>query len=216
MGVMIEDARFDPPNATSVVKPYVLSHGTLQVYNRFRTTAHFTSGHPWLLRFFDQIRFYPVSADELTDMRRAFSAGRLSLDVSESTFRIADYHRFLDTERDDIAAFRAQQRAAFEAERQRWVESGQHAFSAVSPDELDASAALSDEGPHVSAHVPGSVWKVVAKEGTAISAGDPLVVLESMKMEITVSAPHGGRIGRVLCREGQSVSAGQPLVTLET
>lgn len=33
MGVMIENARFDPPNALSVVKPYVLSHGTLQVYD---------------------------------------------------------------------------------------------------------------------------------------------------------------------------------------
>ena len=42
---------------------------TVQMWNTYRATKEFTPGHPWLLRFFDQIQFYPVSADELLDMR---------------------------------------------------------------------------------------------------------------------------------------------------
>ena len=48
---------------------------TVQVWNRHRTTAEFAPGHPWLLRFFDQIRFHPVEADALLRMRDAFLQG---------------------------------------------------------------------------------------------------------------------------------------------
>jgi hypothetical protein len=48
---------------------------TLQVYNRFRSTRDFVPGTPWLLRFFDQIRFYPVEAKELLDLRARFLHG---------------------------------------------------------------------------------------------------------------------------------------------
>jgi urea carboxylase len=215
-----------PENAVGIGGAYMCIYGmegpggyqfvgrTLQVYSRFRTTPLFQKGTPWLLRFFDQIRFYPVDAGELLEMRRAFSAGRLPLDVCEETFRIADYNQFLAREQTEIAAFRAQQRQAFAAERERWRASGQSGFSAALP-ELDL--ALADElgeGTRVEAHVPGSVWKVLAHEGQNVSAGDPLVILESMKMEITVPAPSAGTVARVLCREGQSVSAGQVVMML--
>jgi urea carboxylase len=188
---------------------------TLQVYSRFRTTPLFEKGRPWLLRFFDQIRFYPVTASELLEMRRAFAAGRLQLDVREETFRSADYNRFLFEEKAEIAAFRAQQQKAFAQERERWQASGQNGFSAVLP---EPEALLDDalrDGTRAEAHVPGSVWKVLAREGQRVSAGDPLVILESMKMEITVPAPADGLISRVICREGQSVSAGQLLAMVQ-
>jgi len=216
-----------PENAVGIGGAYMCIYGmegpggyqfvgrTLQVYSRFRTTKLFERGRPWLLRFFDQIRFYPVEARELLEMRRAFAAGRLELDVRDETFRIADYNRFLAREKTEIAAFRAQQRQAFAEERERWQASGQGAFSAVLP-EPDAPG--DDElgaGTRVDAHVPGSVWKVLASEGQRVSAGDPLVILESMKMEITVAAPANGVISRVVCREGQSVSAGQAVAMLQ-
>jgi urea carboxylase len=215
-----------PENAVGIGGAYMCIYGmegpggyqfvgrTLQVYSRFRTTDLIPPGNPWLLRFFDQIRFYPVSADELVDMRRAFAAGRLPLDVQEETFRIADYNRFLHRERTQIEAFRAQQRRAFAEERERWVASGQNAFSAAMPDMEPIDDDLGS-GARVEAHVPGSVWKVLAREGQRVSAGEPLVILESMKMEISVAAPADGQISRVVCREGQSVSAGQALVVLD-
>ncbi len=215
-----------PENAVGIGGAYMCIYGmegpggyqfvgrTLQVYSRFRTTDLIPAGNPWLLRFFDQIRFYPVSADELIDMRRAFAAGRLPLEVQEETFRISDYNRFLHAERTQIAAFRAQQRQAFAEERERWVASGQNAFSAAMPDLEPIDDDLSG-GARVEAHVPGSVWKVLAREGQRVSAGEPLVILESMKMEIAVAASADGVVSRVVCREGQSVSAGQALLVLE-
>jgi urea carboxylase len=66
----------------------------------------------------------------------------------------------------------------------------------------------------IAAHVPGSVWKVLVEPAQYVEAGQALVIIESMKMELTVSAPSAGEVTRVMCREGQSVSAGQVLVAL--
>lgn len=80
---------------------------------------------PWLLRSFDQIRFHPVEADELLDCRAQARAGELTLAIEPTTFRLADHLAFLDAEADDISAFRAEQRAAFDAEKARWRVSGE-------------------------------------------------------------------------------------------
>jgi hypothetical protein len=80
---------------------------------------------PWLLRPFDQLRFHPVGADELLDLRAASKAGELDLRIEPTTFALAEHLAFLDAEADGIAAFRADQRAAFAAERDRWRAAGE-------------------------------------------------------------------------------------------
>ena len=79
---------------------------------------------PWLLRPFDQIRFHPVDAHELVDLRARAKAGELDLRIDPTEFSLADHLAFLDAEAESIAAFRAQQRGAFDAERARWKASG--------------------------------------------------------------------------------------------
>ncbi len=108
---------------------------TLQMWNRYRAVEAF-GGQPWLLRFFDQISFYPVSAEELLKIRRDFPLGRYPLKIEETELRLSDYQDFLVREAEGIDAFRQQQRAAFHAERQRWIESGQAHFESeeVAPD----------------------------------------------------------------------------------
>lgn len=83
---------------------------TLQMWNRYREVAAF-DGKPWLLRFFDQIRFYPVSADELLRIRQDFPLGRFDLNIEHSQLNLADYQAFLAKEAQSIAAFRDQQKA---------------------------------------------------------------------------------------------------------
>jgi acetyl-CoA carboxylase biotin carboxyl carrier protein len=67
----------------------------------------------------------------------------------------------------------------------------------------------------VPAHITGTVWKIEVKERQAVAAGDVLVILESMKMEMPVEAPEGGTVKEVRCKETQSVNEGDVLVVLE-
>jgi len=84
-----------------------------------------SAGTPWLLRFFDQVRFFPVSAAELLEIRDAFPQGKYSLRIEPTEFRLRDYHAFLKSINGDAAEFKARQQQAFEAERERWSAAGQ-------------------------------------------------------------------------------------------
>ena len=66
----------------------------------------------------------------------------------------------------------------------------------------------------VKSEITGTVWQLKAQPGDKVESGDVLIVIESMKMEITVLAPRDGVVHEVLCAEGQPVTAGQPLVLL--
>ena len=64
--------------------------------------------------------------------------------------------------------------------------------------------------------VTGVVWKVMAGPGAKVAAGDPVVIMESMKMEIPVEAPADGTVTEVLVAEGDSARQDDPVAVLET
>ncbi|MGB4072509.1 urea carboxylase [Pseudomonas sp.] len=188
---------------------------TLQMWNRYREVAAF-DGKPWLLRFFDQIRFYPVGAEELLQIRRDFPLGRYELRIEDSELALADYQDFLTEEAEGIDAFRSQQRAAFDAERQRWIASGQaHYESEEVVAELGDDAPLSAGQHSIDSHIAGNLWQVQVEAGSTVKAGDVLVILESMKMEIPLTAPRDGVVREVRVQPGSPVRAGQRVVVLE-
>ncbi|MCW2780930.1 MAG: Urea carboxylase, partial [Marmoricola sp.] len=76
---------------------------------------------PWLLRQFDRIRFRPVSVDELAHERAEIKAGRADLVTTPASFCLSEVAQLEVEAADEIAAVRAQRRAAFDAERRRWV-----------------------------------------------------------------------------------------------
>jgi urea carboxylase len=191
---------------------------TVQMWNRYRQTADFKNGKPWLLRFFDQLRFYPVSESELLELRRDFITGRFQLRVEETTFSLKQYNAFLHQNAASIAAFKTRQQLAFEAERERWKNSGQAEY--VSEATLSAADAQSEldlpEGAHaVSSHVTGTIWKLLVKPGEHVTAGSPLLIVESMKMEIAVDAPVNGTVRQIFCKVSGSISAGQLLLVMQ-
>lgn len=63
--------------------------------------------------------------------------------------------------------------------------------------------------------VTGVVFEVAAAEGADVAAGDTLVVVESMKMEIPVTAPQAGRVARLLVAAGDGIDEGQPVAVIE-
>lgn len=65
------------------------------------------------------------------------------------------------------------------------------------------------------APMPGTVLRILVKPGDAVAAHQALVVLESMKMELTLSAASTATVAEVLCREGELVQMGQVLIRFE-
>jgi urea carboxylase len=68
----------------------------------------------------------------------------------------------------------------------------------------------------VESHVPGNIWQTPVQEGDWVEIGQPLVIVESMKMEITLQAPCAGRVTRILCAPGTGVQPGQCLLIIDT
>ncbi|MGY2263856.1 urea carboxylase [Pseudomonas sp. SDO5561_S422] len=188
---------------------------TLQMWNRYREVAAF-DGKPWLLRFFDQIRFYPVSADELVQIRRDFPLGRFELSIEHSQLNLTDYQAFLAQEAESIGAFRGQQQRAFNAERERWIASGQAHFDSeelAAPQGADTPLQANEYS--IDSHIAGNLWQVQVSAGERVAAGDVLVILESMKMEIPVVAPFAGTVREIPVQPGSGIGAGQRVVVLE-
>jgi acetyl-CoA carboxylase biotin carboxyl carrier protein len=69
--------------------------------------------------------------------------------------------------------------------------------------------------PDVPAHITGTVWKIEKKVGDQVKAGEVLVILESMKMEMPVEAPEDGKVAEIRVQETQPVSEGDVLVVLK-
>jgi acetyl-CoA carboxylase biotin carboxyl carrier protein len=67
----------------------------------------------------------------------------------------------------------------------------------------------------VKAELVGNVWKITSKIGDRVAEEDVLIILESMKMEISVTAPRAGTVKEIRVKEGEVVKEGQVLVVLE-
>ncbi len=67
----------------------------------------------------------------------------------------------------------------------------------------------------VRSEITGSVWKVEVAVGQSVSEGDTLVIVESMKMEIPISAPASGVVTEILIAEGEPVADDQVVVHLD-
>ncbi len=217
-----------PENAVGIGGSYLCIYGmegpggyqlfgrTLQVWNSWRSTGPFAPGKPWLLRFFDQIRFYPVSPTELLEARAAFPHGRHPLRIEDSSFSSGDYTRFEQANAPGIAAARARQQAAFEAERQDWVARGLDRFVEDSGGDVLQPLALPSGCVALESPMPGNVWKILVGEGETVRRGDPVVVIESMKTEIQLDSPASGQVRELPCRPGREVRAGQRILVIQT
>ena len=188
---------------------------TTQVWNRFRRAGLFAE-QPWALRFFDRIEWYPVSAEELLDLRAETEAGRGHVDVADGWFDYGSHSRFLTANAASISAFRARQSAAFAAEKGRWRASGEFDRAEREPaaDGVAEAVRVPAGATAVTAPFIASVWQVDARPGLRVAAGDKLASLEAMKMETIIVAPHDGTVAEVYTAVGTQVAVGQVLLAL--
>ena len=221
-----------PPNVVGIGGAYMCIYGmegpggyqlfgrTIQVWNTHRQTDAFVDGKPWLLRFFDQIRFFPVSADELAEWRRDFPSGRRAITVEETEFRLADYRAFLAENAASISQYEAKRQSAFEAERADWEASGEfdRVNDLIDAEQADSAAATGIDLPEgadlVEAPMGGSVWKLLVSPGDEIKKGDAIAILEAMKMECPLESPEDGSVAALYIEERQAVQPGTPIIAL--
>jgi urea carboxylase len=196
---------------------------TTQVWSRygsFDNQGGFTTEgerKPWLLNFFDRISWYPVSAEELLDLRADIAAGRGKFDITDGTFSLAEHQQFLSENAVEIAAFQAQQQTAFAAERAAWEASGEfdraNRAEAAAP-EPEPMAELPEGAILVDAPFVSTIWKVSVEAGQKVAVGDHLLALEAMKMETHLQSPASGTIHLLRAQPGHQVKAGETLVVI--
>jgi urea carboxylase len=221
-----------PPNVVGIGGAYMCIYGmegpggyqlfgrTIQVWNTWRQTEAFTEGKPWLLRFFDQIRFFPVSAEELVEWRRDFPLGRRQIRIEEETFKLSDYRRMLADNAASIEAFQATRQAAFDAERADWEAKGEfariEALTGASEDAVaEPETIVAPEGSDIiEAPLGGNVWKVLVEPGQQVAAGAVIAIIEAMKAECDVASPAAGVVTAIYAEPGQSIAAGAPIVAI--
>ncbi|QCU89932.1 urea carboxylase [Thiomicrorhabdus sediminis] len=219
-----------PENAVGIGGAYMCVYGmegpggyqfvgrTIQMWNAYFQTQNFSSDKPWLLDFFDQIKFYPVSEEELKQARLDFPLGRFDIEIEETELSLNAYQQFLAENDDSIGEFQDTQQAAFEAERLYWEESGLANFeSDTEQEELQADAPLQIPEGFAAANSPitGSVWKLQVKPGDRVEEDQVIAILETMKIEIPVNAEFSGTVSEILVNEGDLIQTGQALMVLK-
>jgi urea carboxylase len=216
-----------PENAVGIGGAYMCVYGmegpggyqlvgrTIQVWNTWKSTAAFAEGTPWSLRFFDQIRFYPVSAEELLDAREKFPHGRYELRTEETTFNLAEYQQFLNSISIEAVAFKKHQQESFNAERERWRMAGLMTVSEPEEAPQEDTTSVAVEGCEaVSSPVTASVFQIAVEKGQTVKDGQKLIVLDAMKTEIGVASHMDGIVEEIHCVEGALVQGGQLLVSV--
>ena len=217
-----------PENAVGIGGAYMCVYGmegpggyqfvgrTTQMWSRYRKNPDFEQGKPWLLRFFDQIKFYEVSETELMQMREDFKAGRLKLRVEDGILNLKEYNDFLIENAASISSFKAVQQANFEDERRRWHEAGlaEHVSESLDAVLDDSEIQIPEGGCAVESHMPGSIWKIECTSGDIVEEGATLAVIEAMKIEIPIIAPERMKVETITIEKGQTVKTGQVLFTL--
>ncbi len=190
---------------------YQLVGRTLPIWNRFKKNKQF-GDQQWFLRFFDQIKYFPVSEAALKQWRADFEHGTAQIQIEETEFDYAAYLQLLTDEKDSIAAFQTKQQQAFQNEVALWndVFEPQDLFEDAVLDQKDYSAYAS-----LNASMTGNIWKILVEHGQMIKKGETVAIIEAMKMELPVYASDDGIVKAIICRAGQTVHSGEPLVYLE-
>jgi len=203
-----------PENAVGIGGAYLCVYGmegpggyqfvgrTTQMWKTHRTPS------PWLLDFFDQLRFYPVSAKELEELRadQGFTPR-----IEQGVFDLEKHNQFLQSIGKEAGEFQQHRDAAFAEERARWGEY-------IAPELDDAPPPQADDLPEgataIRSPITASVWSIPVEKGQQIAAGDRMLVLEAMKMEVAVNAPQAGEVLEIRCVPGALVHPGQVLAVI--
>ncbi len=191
---------------------YQLVGRTIPIWNSYphRKNTLFTSDKPWLLRMFDQVRFYEVGESELEKLRVQFKQGVWEPKMSDETFDLSKYKDFAcnDEMKSEISTLKAKRYSAAES---------LHDLLNVVPPSPKRRSILHDFDSDciVSCPMNAVVANVLVEIGDNIEKGDAIITLEAMKMEFEVKSEYSGKVLQILTEKGARVDKSQALVILE-
>ncbi|MEQ9564978.1 MAG: acetyl-CoA carboxylase biotin carboxyl carrier protein subunit, partial [Pseudomonadales bacterium] len=96
-----------------------------------------------------------------------------------------------------------------------WKRTGQLQFEPAQADVSASVDAIPDGVFAIESPVAGSIWKLLVEEGDSVKKGQPVLVLESMKMEVEVQASRAGQVNKILQPAGATVQSGSRLLFIE-
>ena len=96
----------------------------------------------------------------------------------------------------------------------RWIKSASGVFLIEVRDQESPTARPRSGDGRIKAPIPGLITRIMAVEGDEVQAGQPLLVLEAMKMENEIRAPHSGKVKTVRVRPGQGVALNEVLAEI--
>ncbi|MCJ1357248.1 MAG: hypothetical protein MMC33_007244 [Icmadophila ericetorum] len=198
---------------------YQLTGLTIPCVDMLGSKAGYSLSRPWLFEDFDQLTFYKVSEEEYERQLSTFHSGRYVYQAEECEFDMEEHNKLLVDTAQEVKEVKAKQRKAqaemekYEAElMEKWIV--EKAAGKIPMDKIEAL--LNDPAiSKVESPLNANVWKVIAKEGDKLEANGVVVILEAMKLEISVRAEDhlaGGRAEKLLVKPGEVVKAGDPIL----
>lgn len=197
---------------------YQLVGRTLPIWNAFTRAGPFEAQKPWLLRNFDQVKYFQVSEEELEKMRSDFACGRLDIKIDHGVLDMKVYNRMVAEVAEEVREMKKRQATAMREQMLLDAEQLARIDSRKSMSSLNGKEAIkfgtsttTATGKAITAAVSGTVWETKVEVGQQVSSGETLFVLEAMKMEYAVTAPAGGRIVEISVNTGELVQQGAAL-----
>lgn len=190
---------------------YQLIGRTVPIWDKLLISAH--SDHPWMLRPFDQIEFYPASEADVDKWTAEMNAGKFAVDIETAVFDNGAYTQWLEANKESIEEYQASQGGEKLEEFNRLIQISNLEIQLVEQPLEEVEIADGCQGVYL--EFSGRFWKLAVAVGDQVTKGQALVVVEAMKTEMMVVAPRDGTVVKVVHSNGDMVDAGDLVAVIE-
>jgi len=198
---------------------YQLMGRTLPIWNTWGTNSSagiFNEEKPWMLNMFDQIQFYPVEEDKLNTLRSQFKAGKFTPEIRNESFSIAKYSKLLESIDSEVQVQRAlQEKASVEQNKLEILSLEKLKFLDDMGSVATAISDIPDNCEVVTAQITSLVTKVCVIEGSKVTKGETIAILEAMKANFHVHATESGVLTKMMVIEGMMIELGGSIAMIE-
>ncbi|KAL2443999.1 Urea amidolyase [Exophiala dermatitidis] len=201
---------------------YMMLARTLEMWDTFGTKPGFSPARPWIFEPFDLVKFYEVTIEDYDKISASLDSGHYQWEMSEVVLDATKAYDSMQAERHDLVTKTFKERQLKCLDEQAAIEKQLYAewkAAVAAEHQVDQALSYGDNRVDIISPMTASVWKVEVEPGDELQAGQLVVVLEAMKLEINVYAPDeatGAKVVAIAKKTGSIVRAGDVLVVATT